>query len=60
MYYNVTVPVGAVGTVTIPYGTVTESGGSLQVGQQGVRSLEQSNGTTTVVVGSGVYTFVAS
>lgn len=60
MYYNVTVPVGAVGTVTLPFGTVTENGDPPEVGKMGVHSLMQSNGTTIVVVGSGDYTFVAS
>jgi hypothetical protein len=60
MYYNVAVPVGAAGTVTLHFGKLTESGGSPEVGKRGVRSLVQSNWTTAVVVGSGDYAFVAT
>jgi alpha-L-rhamnosidase len=60
IYYNVTVPVGAIGTVSLPFERITERGKSVKVGKDGVISMGQLNGTTTIVIGSGSYVFTAS
>lgn len=60
LWYNITVPVGATGTVRVPFGRVVERGSEVRAGQDGVLEVGGTNGTTTVLVGSGQYFFLAS
>ena len=57
--YDVVVPVGAKGNVVLNGTTVTE-GGVTPSGRPGVISVEKNGSTTTVVIGSGSYKFIAS
>jgi alpha-L-rhamnosidase len=58
--YDIIVPVGSTGTVTLDYSKITESGLPIIKGLRGVTGIKTSAGTTTITVGSGSYRFVAS
>ena len=59
--YTFTIPVGSTALVYLSGTSVTENGSSLQVGRDGILSLESSlNHSTIIGVGSGSYNFVPS
>lgn len=60
LWYNITVPVGAKGTVKVPFRQVVEKGREIRARRDGVLEVGETNGKTTVLVGSGKYCFLAS
>ena len=57
--YEITVPVGATGNVSLPFQPVTEGGHTLVQGRNGILYLRNEESTTSIVVGSGIYKFKA-
>jgi hypothetical protein len=60
MTYNITVPIGATGIVTLAYGYVTESGKNVTEPVDGLSVVSQSSNQTVLTVESGAYSFVAA
>ena len=58
--YDIVVPVGSTGHVSLAYSKIKESGLPLIKGLRGVVEIQTSAGTTTITVGSGSYSFTAS
>ncbi|KAL1607762.1 hypothetical protein SLS60_002698 [Paraconiothyrium brasiliense] len=58
--YNVEVPVGSIGTVTLNSTLVTLDGGKIKAGMNGVTSTKENEGQTVIKVGSGMYKFHAN
>lgn len=57
--YDIAVPLGSTGFVTLKADSVRESDESLKEGKNGVLSLEQGSGETRIRVASGAYQFRA-
>ena len=55
--YDIVVPVGAKGVVTLSGTGITESGVDIKSGKSGILSYQMTKDVTTIEVGSGSYSF---
>jgi hypothetical protein len=57
--YDVVVPVGSFGYVTLKSKDIQESGQVLKAGENGILNIKDNGNSTTIEVGSGTYKFQA-
>ena len=55
--YDITVPMGAKGVVSLNGTDFTENGSAIEYGKAGIISVQAQNGTTIIEVGGGSYSF---
>ncbi|KAI9150700.1 bacterial alpha-L-rhamnosidase-domain-containing protein [Paramyrothecium foliicola] len=58
--YDIVVPIGSKGYVTLKSTQLKESGNALRAGKNGILDVKETNGQTTVEVASGAYQFEAT